>query len=108
MKLGVNKEESYTLMKDAVAAIASCYGDSLTVSMVGFGDINDHFEPLQAMAKAALESGAKGSFERCEKMTLSISSRNLFRNASGITSRFSTISFTVPKRDSFYMLRRYL
>jgi len=74
MKLGVAKEESYKLMKDAVAAIASCYGDSLTVSMVGFGDINDHFEPLQAMAKAALESGAKGSFERCEKTTLSISS----------------------------------
>jgi hypothetical protein len=74
MKLGVTGEESYQLMKNSIAALASSFGDSLTVSMVGLGDADDHFEPLQAMAKAAIESGAKGSFERCNKTALSISS----------------------------------
>ena len=74
MKLGVSIEESYKLMKEAITAIASRFGDALTVSMVGLGDINDQFEPLKAMANAAMASGAKGSFERCEKTANSISS----------------------------------
>jgi hypothetical protein len=61
-------------MKDAIASIASSFGDAVTVSMVGLVDVNDQFIPLKAMANAAMASGAKGSFERCEKTAHSISS----------------------------------
>ena len=74
MELGVPVDESYKLMKDAITSIASSFGDALTVSMVGLGDVNDQFEPLKAMADAAMTSGAKGSFERCDKTANSISS----------------------------------
>lgn len=73
-KLGVSIEESYKRMEDAITAMASKFGDTLTVSMVGLGDVHDQFEPLQVMADAAIASGAKGSFFRCEKTALSISS----------------------------------
>jgi hypothetical protein len=75
IKIGVaTKEESYKQMEEAIAEIASKFGDALTVSMVGIGDAHDQFEPLRVMADAALAAGAKGSFERCEKTALSISS----------------------------------
>ena len=32
MKLGISVEESYKLMKDAIASIASSFGDALTIS----------------------------------------------------------------------------
>jgi hypothetical protein len=42
--------------------------------MVGLRDINNQFEPLQEMAKAAVELGAKGSFEHWNKTAVSMSS----------------------------------
>lgn len=73
-KLGVSIEESYKLMEDSITTMASKFGETLTVSMVGLGDVYDRFEPLKVMANAATASGAKGSFVRCEKTALSISS----------------------------------
>jgi len=75
MKLGVSTEESYEMMKEAIVSMVSRFEeDTLTVSMVGLGDIHDPFRPLQIMADAATSAGAKGSFERCAKTACSISS----------------------------------
>ncbi|KAL3770171.1 hypothetical protein ACHAW5_009266 [Stephanodiscus triporus] len=73
MKLHVSAQESYESMNDAITAIASRFRDSLTVSMVGLGNVNDQFEPLKAMADASIASGAKGSFEHCDRTAISIS-----------------------------------
>ena len=73
-KLGVSIEESYKRMEDSITTMASKFGETLTVSMVGLGDVRDQFEPLKVMADAAVASGAKGSFVRCEKTAHSISS----------------------------------
>lgn len=73
-KLGVSIEESFKRMEDSIAAMASKFGETLTVSMVGLGDVHDQFEPLKLMADAAVAFGSKGSFVRCEKTALSISS----------------------------------
>ncbi len=73
-ELGVSLEESFKMMRDEIADMAAAFGDALTVSMVGFGDVIDEFTPLKEMADAATAAGAKGSFECCEKTAQSISS----------------------------------
>lgn len=67
-------EESYERMKGIIHSMSACFGDALTVTAVGLGNRYDDFTPLQAMAAAASASGAKGSFEHCEKTAHSISS----------------------------------
>ena len=74
MKLGVSTKESYKLMKDEISEMAAAFGDSLTVSMVGLGNVGDEFTALKEMADAATAAGAKGSFKRCERTANSISS----------------------------------
>jgi hypothetical protein len=59
-------------MEEEITEIASKFEDALTVSMMGLEDAREQFEPLKA--DAALGARAKGSFERCEKAALSISS----------------------------------
>ncbi len=73
-ELGDSIEKSYSLMREEISELASTFGDSLSVSMVGLGDVNDEFTPLREMADAATKAGAKGSFERCERTAHSISS----------------------------------
>ncbi|KAL7544374.1 hypothetical protein ACHAWF_007757, partial [Thalassiosira exigua] len=73
-KLGITANESYEKMKVAMMRMATQFGEALTVSMVGLGDLHDQFTPLKAMAEAATAAGAKGSFERCDRTAHSISS----------------------------------
>jgi hypothetical protein len=61
-------------MCDQIDAMASQYGDALTVTFVGLGDPSDDFSVLEAMASAANKAGAKGSFEFCNKTANSIAS----------------------------------
>jgi hypothetical protein len=61
-------------MEEEITEIVSKFEDALTVSMMGLEDAREQFEPLKVMADAALGARAKGSFERCEKAALSISS----------------------------------
>ncbi|KAL7545059.1 hypothetical protein ACHAWF_008424 [Thalassiosira exigua] len=73
-KQGISAEESYERMNEVITSMASRFKDSLTISLVGLGDVRDEFEPLKKMAIAASAAGAKGSFERCEKTAAAISS----------------------------------
>ena len=69
-KLGITAEESYKQMNEVITSMASYSGESLTVSMVGLGDVHDQFLPLKEMANAASTAGAKGSLSAVRKLPI--------------------------------------
>jgi hypothetical protein len=73
-KLGLTRAKAIGQMENKLTAMASQFGQSLSVKMVGLGSHDDDFSALCAMASAASSGGAKGSFEVCSKTANSISS----------------------------------
>ena len=72
--LNVRASEATSRIRQKMKTIASRYGNSLTVTLVGLGDRYDDFSVLEEMASAAKEAGAKSSFDLCNKTVNSISS----------------------------------
>lgn len=73
-KKGFSSHESIQLMRNIIVEMASEHGEALSVKCVGLGNQYDDFSALEAISDAAIASGSKGSFERCDRTAHSISS----------------------------------
>jgi len=74
VKLNISPHEAQKRMCDAISDMASQFGEVLNVTMVGLGRHHDDFGCMRAMANAATNAGAKGTFEFCQKTANAISS----------------------------------
>ncbi len=72
--LGISSKAAQERICEAMSCMATRFGDSLNVTIVGLGNRGDQFMTLQAMADAAIKAGAKGTFEFCNKTANALSS----------------------------------
>ena len=74
MKAGMSSEKAIDTMREIISKMAEEFRDTLSVNTVGLGNQYDDFKSLRAIADVATSSGAKGSFEWCDRTAHSISS----------------------------------